>query len=346
MRAVTDISQNVRYDSLVATATLRYSPLMRRIERLINLVAALLDARRPMTAEEIKEKIAGYDQASREAFRRTFERDKQDLREMGIPIEVVPTDPLADAADGYIIPKARYYLPRIDLEPDELAALKIAADAVLGAGEEAGSGFLKLSFDAEATPMAGPQLIAGADVAAGAPALSSLYQAWAERRPVSFDYRSASSEAEARTVEPYGLLQRRGHWYLVGRDRAREDIRSFKVSRVVSDVELLEGSFEPPEDLDLTSHMQTEAWEIGSEDPATAVVRFSAGIRWWAEQNMAHLTQREGPEGALEIELPVANDDALLSWAIGFGDSVEIVAPERLRTRLLEHIGPFLEGDG
>jgi predicted DNA-binding transcriptional regulator YafY len=190
--------------------------------------------------------------------------------------------------------------------------------------------------------MAGPQLIAGADVGAGAPALSTLYQAWAERRPVSFDYRSASSDSEARTVEPYGLLQRRGHWYLVGRDRARADIRSFKVSRVVSDVALLEGSFEPPEDLDLSSHMQTEAWEIGSEDPATAVVRFSPDIRWWAEQNMAHLTLREGSAGALEIDLPVANDDALLSWVIGFGDSVEIVSPERLRTRLLEHIGPFL----
>jgi predicted DNA-binding transcriptional regulator YafY len=252
---------------------------------------------------------------------------------------------LAEAADGYIIPKARYYLPRLDLDPDELAALKIAADAVLGAEEDAGSGFLKLSFDADATPMAGPQLVAGADVAAGSPALSIMYQAWAERRPVSFAYRSASSDVEARTVEPYGLLQRRGHWYLVGRDRGRDDIRSFKVSRVASEVELLEGTFEPPEDLDLSSHMGTEAWEIGAADPVTAVVRFSADIRWWAEQNMAHLEQQEGPEGELDIDLPVANDDALVSWVIGFGDSVEIVSPERLRARLLEHIGPFLDGD-
>ncbi|MGH2693872.1 MAG: helix-turn-helix transcriptional regulator [Actinomycetota bacterium] len=317
---------------------------MRRIERLINLVAALLDARRPMTADEIKEKIAGYDQDNREAFRRTFERDKQDLREMGIPIEVVATDPLADAADGYIIPKARYYLPQIDLEPDELAALKIAADAVLGAGEEAEAGFLKLSFDAETTPMAGPQLIAGADVAAGMPPLSVLYEAWAERRPVSFEYRPVSGEVDARTVEPYGLLQRRGHWYVVGRDQARHDIRSFKVSRIVSAIELLDGSFEPPDDLDLSSHMQTEAWEIGSEEPATAVVRFAADIRWWAEQNMDRLPSREAPAGALELDLPVANDDALLSWVIGFGDSVEIVSPERLRRRLVEHIGPFLRG--
>jgi predicted DNA-binding transcriptional regulator YafY len=296
-----------------------------------------------MTAEEIRERIAGYDQASHQAFRRTFERDKQDLREMGIPVEAVPTDPFAQSPDGYIIPKARYYLPQIDLEPDELAALRIAADAVLGAGEEAESGFLKLSFDADATPVAGAQLIAGADVAAGTPVLSVLYQAWAEKRSVAFDYRPAAGEPGRRSLEPYGLLQRRGHWYVVGRDLDRDDIRSFKVSRIVSTVELRDGSFEPPQDVDVASQLQSEAWEIGSEPPDTAVVRFASDMRWWAQQNMSHLDLTDAEGGAIDIELPVANDDALLSWVIGFGDQVEIMSPERLRTRLIARLEPYLQ---
>jgi proteasome accessory factor B len=78
---------------------------MRRIERLINLIAALLDTRHPMTAEEIRSRIAGYDQGSHDAFRRAFERDKDSLRHMGIPLELVPTDPFSEVPDGYIIPK-------------------------------------------------------------------------------------------------------------------------------------------------------------------------------------------------------------------------------------------------
>src|ERR671919_1957396 len=81
----------------------RYPRLMRRIERLINLIAALLEARHPMTAEDIRQSIAGYEQSSREAFRRSFERDKEALRAMGIPLELTP-DP-ATGTDAYHIPK-------------------------------------------------------------------------------------------------------------------------------------------------------------------------------------------------------------------------------------------------
>src|SRR5688500_16511119 len=116
---------------------------MLRIERLINLIAALLDGRRPLTASEIRERIAGYDSQSAEAFRRTFERDKAELRDMGIPIETVKDE---DDNDAYVIPADKYYMPELDLQPDEIAALKLAADAILGVGEQAGSGLKKLSI--------------------------------------------------------------------------------------------------------------------------------------------------------------------------------------------------------
>src|ERR671915_2476953 len=101
-----------------AATELRYPRRMRRVERLINLIAALLEAPRPMTADEIREQIAGYEGLSRTAFRRNFERDKETLRAMGIPLELRQLDPFGIDPDGYTIPKDRYYLPELDLEAD------------------------------------------------------------------------------------------------------------------------------------------------------------------------------------------------------------------------------------
>ena len=218
---------------------------MRRIERLINLIAALLETERPMTAEEIRTSIAGYDQASHEAFRRAFERDKEALRAMGIPLELRSTDPFAETADAYIIPKARYYLPEPDLEPDEIAALRIAADAVLGAGEEAEAGLMKLSLDATSSPWTGPRVVWGADLAAEEPNLGPLYSAILDRTPVSFDYEGArSGEATRRAIEPYGLVHRRGHWYVVGRDTRDGETKSFKLSRFSGRFEVGDGTYD------------------------------------------------------------------------------------------------------
>lgn len=317
---------------------------MRRIERLINLIAALLDARRPMTADEIRERIAGYEEATPALFRRTFERDKEALRAMGIPLEVVPTDPFSDTADGYVIPKARYYLPQLDLEPDEVAALHLAAQAVLGAGEEAEAGLLKLSVDAPVGEWATPRVVWGTDVAAEQPLLERFYAAVVERTPVSFDYLASGTDtARTRSLEPYGLVHRRGHWYVVGRDLARDDVRSFKLSRITSEVTNLDGTFEVPQSFDAANHLGGEAWAMGADAPVTALVRFDASIRWWAEQNMPDASATQAPNGAVDIAIPVTNLDALVSWIIGFGDQVEILSPPEARARLTEHLAPFLQ---
>ena len=316
---------------------------MTRIERLINLLAALLNTSRPLTAEEIRDKIAGYEQPSQEAFRRAFERDKEDLRAMGIPVEVVPTDPFSDQADGYIVPKDKYYLPDLQLDPDELAALHIAAQAVLSGGEQAASGMLKLSVDVHETVPAGPGVVWGADLAAEEPLLGLLYSATAERRPLQFAYERGSGGITERVVDPYALAHRRGHWYVVGHDHERGAIRSFKASRILPPVRQLEGSFEPPPAFEVDEHLPGEAWEVGA-DAQTAVVRFDPEMRWWPEQNLPRAELKEGADGALDVEIPVANLDALISWVIGFGGSVEIREPPEARARLLEHLEPFLGG--
>lgn len=317
---------------------------MRRIERLINLIAALLETPRPLSADDIRRNVAGYDQANHEAFRRAFERDKEALRAMGIPLELRPSpdDPLGEQLDAYIIPKDRYYLPDIDLEPDEVTALRLAADAVLGAGDEVESGLLKLSMDAPSSSLGTPRVAWGADVTASEPSLAGLYGALLERAPVRFTYRAASGEERERRVEPYGLVHRRGSWYLVGRDRDREAVRSFKVSRVVSDVASEPGNYEIPNGFDAAEHLAGEPFEIGSEEPALATVRFSATLRWWAEQNLDRGARSEGPDGSLDVELPVANTSALVSWALGFGDEIEILEPPEARAALKDHLAPWL----
>jgi len=300
-----------------------------------------------MTAEDIRQHIAGYEQGSREAFRRSFERDKEALRAMGIPIELTP-DP-ASGVDAYRIPKSRYYLPELELEPDELAALGIAADAILGSTDAVRAGMMKLAGDTDLPPSSGPsggpRITWGADVAAEQPLLGPLYTAVLERKVVTFGYQRAGSDAiETRRVEPYSLVHRRGHWYLVGRDQDRDGERSFKVSRMRTGVEVLPGDYDVPSGFDAAAHLGGEAWEVGPDETASATVRFSESLRWWAEQNFPETRSADGPDGTLDVELPVSNVGALVSWVIGFGGEVEIVSPTNARELLLEHLAPFLEG--
>ena len=318
---------------------------MRRIERLINLIAALLETSAPMTADDIRHRIAGYEAGTLEAFRRSFERDKADLRAMGIPIELRRIDPLSEV-EGYVIPKSLYYLPQLDLEPDELAALRLAAESVLGGGDVAESGLMKLSVDAAAESWGGPRVVWGAGVAAEQPALAALYAALLERRAVSFGYRGAAAEeSRERRIDPYGLVHRRGNWYLVGNDRDKGEIRAFKVTRMDGEPRVLEDRYEVPEGFRAEEHVAGEAWELGGA-PATATVRFAPEVRWWAEQNHPDAPRRERPGGAVDVELQVSNVDALVSWAIGLGAGVEIVDPLSARAALLEHLAPFLEEKG
>ena len=318
---------------------------MRRIERLINLIAALLETSRPLSAEEIRSQIAGYDQPSDDAFRRSFERDKEALRAMGIPLEIRQTDMWSDQRDGYIIPKGKYYLPQLDLEPDELAALKIAAESVLGGGEDAELGWLKLSVDSPEAAASGPRLVWGADVAAQGAPLSALYAALQDRTAVTFEYGShRSGETSRRVVETYGVVHRRGHWYAVGKDTGDDVVKAFKLSRISSAVTSAGSNYVIPDGVDASDHLREEAWEIGSDEPTVAVVRFSDKMRWWADQNLAGAIKREGPDGALDVEFSVVNLSALISWAIEFGGDLEIVSPEAARQQLLGHLAPLLEG--
>ena len=319
---------------------------MRRIERLINLIAALLETPRPMTAEDIRNEIHGYDeQPTHEAFRRAFERDKESLRAMGIPIEMKPVtpDPFSEHVEGYYIPKESYYLPELDLEPDEVTALRLAAEAVMGGDEAAASGLMKLSAEGPMPGWSGPRVMWGADRATEQALLAPIYNALLGRTPLKFNYSPLKGELGERTVEPYGLVYRRGNWYLVARDTAKDALRSFRLSRVDGATEPQEGTYEIPADFDAAAYLEGESFEIGDEAPSNAVVRFPAALTWWAEQNMAGAPITTRDDGSSEVEVPVSNADALVSWVLNAGPGVEVLSPPEMRAAVVHRLEAFLE---
>ena len=203
-----------------------------KTERLLSLVVCLLSSRRYLTAGQIRAAVPGYPD-SFEAFKRMFERDKDELRELGIPLET-GTNAGADDEVGYRISRQAYELPEIILEPDEAAVLGLAAK-VWQRAELAGAaagGLLKLraaGIDAEETNQPGIEPRLQTEEAAFGP----LWRAVRDRRPVTFGYQAAGRTApQPRNLEPWGVVNRHGRWYVAGFDRDRGEERVFRLSRI------------------------------------------------------------------------------------------------------------------
>lgn len=203
-----------------------------KTERLLSLVVCLLSSRRYLTAGQIRAAVPGYPD-SFEAFKRMFERDKDELRELGIPLET-GTNAGADDEVGYRISRQAYELPEIMLEPDEAAVLGLAAK-VWQRAELAGAaagGLLKLraaGIDAEEANQPGIEPRLQTQEAAFGP----LWRAVRDRRPVTFGYQAAGRTApQPRNLEPWGVMNRHGTWYVAGFDRDRGEERVFRLSRI------------------------------------------------------------------------------------------------------------------
>src|SRR4051794_16133887 len=206
-----------------------------RTERLMNLVICLLHTRAFITAERLRETIPGYDDApSDDAFKRMFERDKEDLRDLGIPLETGSLSHWDDEV-GYRIARGDYALPDVTLEPDEAAAVGLAARMWSSAalGSQATRALRKL----EAAGVEVGPLPDGLQprVGAGGTGFPAIAEAVREGRVVTFAYRGATDvDPATRRVEPWGVVWWHGRWYLVGRDLDREAPRVFRLSRITS----------------------------------------------------------------------------------------------------------------
>ena len=208
-----------------------------RTERLLNLVIALLAARVPLPRSTIQQSVTGYDpDAKVAAFERMFERDKEELRAMGIPVATI-----LDAhgeVQGYLIDSEEYAQTDIDLTVDELAVLSIAArvwdEAVLA--PTAVTALRKIEALAT-TPEVSLEPRTIGSISAGDAALLPLMRAVRERKIVRFAYRKpGQDDSEERLVEPWTVRSMDGHWYLTGWDTARGAERVFRISRIAGQV--------------------------------------------------------------------------------------------------------------
>jgi proteasome accessory factor B len=305
-----------------------------KLERLLTLSAALLWAERPLSAEEIRSRVGGYPTGT-QAFRRAFERDKDDLREMGIPLRTEPI-PFSDPAiDGYVIRRSEYYLDDPGLEPDELAALHLAASVVQLEGIAGIGAFWKLGGvpDDDAP---------GADVRvalSSTPHLVAVYQAFAERRSLHFTYRDVE-----RRVDPYRLDSLRGRWYLTGFDHSRGEERNFRVDRIVGTVELgRPGTFVRPQTA--VPGQVLQPWELGEGEPTVARVRIDGDQAPSAVHHVgADAVRERHDDGSVVLELEVTNTDAFRSFVITFLEHAEVLSPPQLRDDLVAWLSALAGG--
>jgi predicted DNA-binding transcriptional regulator YafY len=305
------------------------------IERLLNLLAFLLTVRRPVTADEIRYTVAGYDRSSDEAFRRMFERDKDLLRRLGVPIELRPTD-VWEVEEGYVVGES-YALPDPGLTDEERAALALAAQMVRLGGEATGPGaLLKLGgapFGGDGEPLV-------ADLGLSTEPLAAAFSAVAEGRVLTFTYRDRS-----RVVHPYALVHRRGHWYVAGDEQgpsgpARKAYRLDRAADVVAGND--PGAFTRPVGFRAADHIPGAPWETGMDDVRATVV-FDEEVAWWARRQLTPGSAvEELAGGEIRAELAVSNPDAFIGWILGFEDKAEVVGPSDLRDRLLARV----RGDG
>ncbi|HZR13322.1 MAG TPA: WYL domain-containing protein [Acidimicrobiia bacterium] len=305
-----------------------------RLERLLNLTATLLDTRRPLTLDEIAERVSPAYPDDRTTRRRQFERDKETLRDLGIDISVESLDPFGQAEVGYRIRPERYYLPELDLTDEERAALHVAVTAVRLEGEDARDALLKLGG------LTGEASAAVAELPAS-PVLGDLFDAAARRAPVRFRYRG-----EERDLAPYGVVLRWGHWYVVGHDRGRDAPRAFRVDRIDGDVAVgSPGDFDVPAGFDPAQLLRDDPMRFGDDRPEHARVLVDpTRAAWVVEQLGDEAVEERRDDGSVVVGLEVVNRDAFRSWVLGLLDHAEVLAPDALRADMVEWLRALANG--
>ncbi|HWJ84465.1 MAG TPA: WYL domain-containing protein [Cellulomonas sp.] len=306
-------------------------------ERLLNLVIALVNTPGRMTKEQVRRTVAGYgDATSDDAFERMFERDKDTLRELGVPVLTV-TDASHGDDVGYRIDLDTYALAPIDLTAAELGVLTMAAELWQDRSLRADSTRALTKLRAVGQAPGSTDLVAGLTprVRDGGGAFAPLVDAVQSRQAVRFTYRAATSgEVRERVVEPWKLLARRGGWVLVGRDRDRGASRSFRLSRIEGTVRTVgpAGAFEAPTDDELGDALAS--WDSGTRGIATLAVlpeRASALRTRHVPDDETHVAI----EGRDVLRVPYRAQWELAEEVVGYGDAVLVLEPASLRDAVL-----------
>ncbi|SCK41426.1 proteasome accessory factor B [Streptomyces sp. WMMB 714] len=320
-----------------------------KAERLMNLALCLLGTRRPLTKRELRTSIEAYMEAgSDESFNRMFERDKDDLRELGLVIDTVEN---LDGDIGYRAQHDNNRLPPIALDAEEATALGLAArvwqqarlaGAASGALQKlhAAGGMPQQDGGSDGAEPPIPHSTLEPHIPAREAAFEPLMLACRDRRPVVFDYRKSNAvRAERRHVEPWTLECWRGHWYLAGYDRERQAERVFRLSRITGAVRSRAGAFTAPVPDQVTVREAVERW-AGESASRTALIRLRAGSGYPLR---ARATQvRELPDGWEELEIPYGH--GLDAWLVEFGPDVIVLEPAELRAEVVDRLRAVAKG--
>ncbi|MGX6512615.1 helix-turn-helix transcriptional regulator [Rhodococcus sp. SJ-2] len=308
-----------------------------KVERLVNLVIALLSTRQFLTAEKIRASVAGYAEcASDEAFSRMFERDKNELRDLGIPLETGLASRYS-TVEGYRINRDAYALPEIDLSREETAAVAVAAalwespeltSAAQGALLKLRAAGVQVDADPAGTVAAIPARARGSE-----PALQKLLTAVDERQAVQFEHRSAPTDPwTLRTVEPWGVVTVHGRWYLVGHDRDRDATRTFRLSRISDEVTAVgaPGAVQIPEQVDLRARVL--AATRPGDVTGTAQVWVAAGRAYEVRRLGRDRGSRQvGGRAGSVVEVPLRAGEWIARTLAGQGADALVLDPPELR---------------
>lgn len=311
---------------------------MDKIQRLLNLTAVLLDARRPLSFAELRRTVYADFNSSDRSLKRMFERDKDELREMGVDIVTVD-DEYGDHV-GYTIPESKYYLPHLALDPEERVALTMVSRLFLGSGTPfsapAQLAALKLAFEHQAAPEEVPHLH-WVEAPGDGELLGGVLDALLRRKTVTMRYRALGAETSVlREVEPYGLFNKDGSWYFVGLCRLRDGMRCFKLDRVEGDLTVNPRNpktpdFEVPRNFDMGEHID---WERPSDGKARMQARvvFKPRLAFAASAGrMGLIEEKKLEDGRVEARYTVNDPDEFVDWVMGFGADAVIRSPAALK---------------
>lgn len=317
----------------------RVLTVSRKSERLVNLTIALLATKRYLTKAEIFDTVAGYSGDS-EAKDRMFERDKDDLRSLGITIELGTFDPLFEDEAGYRIKPEKYALQLEDLDTTDLALLSQASrlwrEAALGEAAQTGLRKLKaLGLDSDIDSMVDltPQVHRAPEQ------LPDLIEAITERIAITFEYVDENLKSNLRNVEPYRLSNARGYWYLIGRDVERAALRTFRLDRFSSSVSFQKGgsAFE----IDLAQLDEVDAAFVDSTQVATIAIRKGKGSQLRSSGIVSDLNDEWD-----SVEIQFQSDDEVIREVFWLSDNAYVIAPSSLRELAITRLEKALQAHG
>jgi proteasome accessory factor BC len=293
-----------------------------KLIRQLSLVAFLMAERRLLTARDVKSNVEGYSEMSDEAFARRFYSDRAELTALGVPLQSQRDEFTGE--ELYTLRSEHYFLERLDLDDDELAALQTALYYL--EGKFAYAEPLRLALQNLALGRVGfpePPTETAERVRVSAPdyspelagRLAKLESAISKQRTIRFGYWSPRrSRPGERTVNPYALRLDDGNWYVIGHDLDRDTTRTFKVSRIRGDIRFAtrrERDFRVPVDFDVEQHRVPRPWQIG-ETAGHARIAVSEDTAWWVERTLADAGTID--DGVFETDF--ANVDLLAGWVL------------------------------